>query len=80
MRYRPDLERLATLDAARIDLACTSPDAIRDLIDHALDEALEHEVSADDAYARGDADECRRVLLDPLSCRVPRVGDVLPEV
>ncbi|MCT1352669.1 hypothetical protein P9A14_18760 [Gordonia hongkongensis] len=53
MRYRSDLERLATLDAAAIEVACTDCTSVGELIDCAVDEYLEFDVAADEAEARG---------------------------
>lgn len=56
MRYRSDLERLATLDAATIEMACTDSTAVADLIAHGVEEYLEYDLHADEAEAAGDTD------------------------
>jgi hypothetical protein len=54
MRYRSDLERLATLDAAAIEEACTDCTTVDELVACAVDEYLEFDVAAEEAEARGD--------------------------
>ncbi|MDL9936540.1 hypothetical protein QSJ18_07280 [Gordonia sp. ABSL1-1] len=56
MRYRSDLERLTTLDAATIERACADPSALPGLITIAADESLEFDIRAEEAEATGDAD------------------------
>ncbi|MGW8815352.1 hypothetical protein [Gordonia terrae] len=54
MRYRSDLERLATLDAAAIEVACTDCTSVGEFIACAVDKYLEFDVAAEEAEARGD--------------------------
>ncbi|MFE0751723.1 hypothetical protein [Gordonia sp. NPDC058843] len=54
MRYRSDLERLATLDAAAIEVACTDCTTVGELVARAVDEYLEFDIAAEEAEARGD--------------------------
>lgn len=54
MRYRSDLERLATLDAEAIERACTDCTTLDELLACAVDEYLEHDVLAEEAEACGD--------------------------
>lgn len=49
MRYRSDLERLATLDAAAIERACTDCTTLDEFIGCAVDEHLELDALADEA-------------------------------
>ncbi|MHC3003758.1 hypothetical protein [Gordonia sp. GN26] len=51
MRYRSDLERLATLDAAAIERACADCTTLDELIGCAVDEHLEFDALADEAEA-----------------------------
>lgn len=54
--YRADLERLATLDASSITLACTEVESLPALIAHCVDEHLELDILADDAEFCADAE------------------------
>ncbi|GAA1479747.1 hypothetical protein GCM10009624_01870 [Gordonia sinesedis] len=56
MRYRSDLERLATLDADTIVLACTERSVVADLVTRCLDESLELDELAEHADGAGDDD------------------------
>ena len=63
MRYQSDLERLMTLDGETIARVCSSPEAVADLIDNAVDECLEFDELADDHLSAGadeDAVYCRQ--------------------
>ncbi|MFW0783870.1 hypothetical protein AAFP35_05065 [Gordonia sp. CPCC 206044] len=63
MRFQPELERLATLDADTIDRACSTPECLPDLIGTAVDEYLAFDEYADAHFAAGDIDEatlCRQ--------------------
>ncbi|MEO9327897.1 hypothetical protein [Gordonia aurantiaca] len=57
MRYRSDLERLATLDAAAIEAVCTDCTTLDEFIACAVDESIEHDALADEAEARDDVEE-----------------------
>lgn len=54
MRYRSDLERLATLDADTIVAVCTGRAALGDLLTHCVDESLELDELADEAFLAND--------------------------
>ncbi|MBD0861088.1 hypothetical protein IA539_07645 [Gordonia sp. zg691] len=54
MRFRSDLERLATLDAAAIEVACTDCTTVGELISCAVDEYLEFDILAEEAEACGE--------------------------
>ncbi|AZG48203.1 hypothetical protein [Gordonia insulae] len=63
MRFQSELERLATLDADTIVHVCSSPAALTELIDDAVDECIEYDELADDhlaSEARDDAAFCRQ--------------------
>ncbi|HMS76174.1 hypothetical protein [Gordonia sp. (in: high G+C Gram-positive bacteria)] len=55
--HRTELERLATLDAATIDIALRDPRAMYPLISNAVDQYLDLDDQADAAFAAGDNDE-----------------------
>ena len=55
--HRPNSERLATLDAATIDIALRDPRAMYPLISNAVDQYLDLDDQADAAFAAGDNDE-----------------------
>ncbi len=63
MRYQSELERLTTLDADTIVRACSSPGAVVELIDQAVDECIEFDELADEHLMTGSDDDaayCRQ--------------------
>ncbi|WP_168699341.1 hypothetical protein [Gordonia paraffinivorans] len=57
MRYRSDLERLATLDAAAIEAVCTDCTTIDEYIACAVDKSIEHDALADEFEAFDEPEE-----------------------
>lgn len=55
--HRTELERLATLDAATIDVALRDRQALYPLISNAVDQYLDLDDQADAAFADGHSDE-----------------------
>ncbi|NED68402.1 hypothetical protein G3I15_46490, partial [Streptomyces sp. SID10244] len=51
MRYQAELERLTTLDADAISRACSSREAVMELIEVAIDECVEYDELADEHLA-----------------------------
>lgn len=63
MRYQSELERLTTLDAETIVRVCSSPCAVVELIDQAVDECIEFDELADEHLVSGSDDHaayCRQ--------------------
>ncbi len=63
MRYQSELERLTTLDAATIRLACSSSGSLPGLIADAVDRCIAFDDRADEESAAGHDDEaslCRQ--------------------
>ncbi|GAA3699188.1 hypothetical protein [Gordonia hankookensis] len=63
MRYQAELERLTTLDADAISRACSSREAVMELIEVAIDECIEYDELADEHLATGDHEDaayCRQ--------------------
>ncbi|MYR08626.1 hypothetical protein GTV32_20980 [Gordonia sp. SID5947] len=54
MRYQAELENLTTLDALAITRACSSPEAVMELIDEAVDECIEFDELGDEHLAAGE--------------------------